>query len=37
MEPTPAKTGSRHLEDRQEREEDEAPVPPTYARLNSEF
>ena len=37
MEPTPAKSGHpRHLEQHDEGDRDEAPVPPTYARLNSE-
>jgi hypothetical protein len=36
MEPTPAKSGSSHLERHEEGDREEVPVPPTYARLNSE-
>jgi hypothetical protein len=37
MDPTPAKSSaSHHLEQHDEREQDEISVPPTYARLNSE-
>lgn len=37
MQPTPAKpAASHHLEQHDEGERDEMPVPPTYARLNSE-